>query len=354
MKLAFKQIDPFLKNPDPAALCVLVYGPDEGLVRERADILARHIVPDLKDPFSVIDITPESLRTTPSLLVDESQSLSMLGGARVVRVRALTAEGDALKVVEKAVDDLLAVLKKGDNQVIIEAGDLGASAKLRKLCEDAGNAAALPCYVEDMRDLTKVIAGALKEQGYAIEPDALQHVSANVVGDRAIVRSEVEKLITYMGPVQKRVRLEDAQAAIGDSADLSIDLLAKGVAGGQFAEAQRILDNLLNGGTSFVVVTRNLLNYFMRLHMIKARLERGESLQAATGKLRPPLFWKHKDAFEAQVSAWSMLQLEQALMILNTAEFKCKQTGADPALLLSRALLALSQIGGRALSRRRA
>lgn len=352
MKLQFRQIEPFLQKPDPAALCILVYGPDEGLVRERADMLTRHIVSDIKDPFSVTELSSDQLKNNPALLIDEAQSISMFGGRKVVRVRA--SSEDDLRPMEGAVNNALKSLKENDNLVIIEAGNLGAQSGVRKACEAAKNAVALPCYVEEERDLTKVISMALKEQGYAIESDALVYMAANVVGDRAVVRGETEKLITYMGQDNKRVRLEDVTACIGDSADLSIDILAKSVASGRYGEAERILKYLLHEGTAFVLVTRNLQNYFLRLHITKARMEGGENIEMAMKKLRPEVFWKHKDAFIAQVSSWSLLQLEQALGLILSAEAKCKQTGADPELLLSRALLALSQIGGKALARRRA
>lgn len=354
MKLAFRQIDPFLKNPDPAALAILVYGPDDGLVRERARGLAGHVVADLKDPFNVVDISAARLKDTPSLLLDEAQAMSMLGGRRVVRLDITASDGDALRGLEKAVESTLAALNTGDNLVLVEAGDLGASSKIRKLFEDAKNAAAVPCYVEDERDLTRVIGTALKEQGIAIDSDALQHMAASVVGDRAVVRGEIEKLITYMGRESKKVRLEDVTACIGDSADLSIDLLAKFTASGQFAEADRILKYLMGEGTSFVFITRNLQNYFLRLHLTRARIEKGETADLAVKKLKPPIFWKHVDAFTAQVQAWPLLQLEQALSIILTTETRCKQTGADAELLLGRALLALSQMGSRHFTRRRA
>lgn len=353
MKLAFKQIDAFLKKPDAEIPVVLVYGPDEGLVRERADHLAKLVTPDLKDPFMVADILPEQLRATPSLLVDETKSLSMLGGRRVVRLHASVAEGDLLKVVENAVGELLASVTPQDNYVIIEGGDLGPSAKLRKSCEDAKTmAVALPCYVEDERDLTKLIGTALKEQGYSIDNDALGYMAGNVIGDRGVVRGEIEKLITYMGPENRVVRFEDVVACIGDSADLSMDLLAQRVASGRFAEAERVLKSLLADGTAFVVVTRVLQNYFLRLHVTRARMDKGENLDGAMAKLKPAVFWKQKDAFVSQLNGWRTPQLEAALTLIMSAEYKCKQTGSDPELILSRALLALSQMAGSGMRRR--
>lgn len=352
MKLAFKQIDAFLKKPDASLPVVLVYGPDEGLVRERADHLAKLVTPDLKDPFMVADILPDQLRATPSLLLDEAKSLSMLGGRRVVRLHASVAEGDTLKVVENAVTELLAAITPDDNYVVIEGSDLGPSAKLRKACEDSKLAAALPCYVEDERDLTKLIGTTLKEQGYSIDSDALSYMAGNVVGDRGVVRGEIEKLITYMGPENRVVRFEDVSACIGDSADLSMDLLAQRVASGRFAEAERVLKSLLDDGTSFIVVTRVLQNYFLRLHVTKYRMDKGENMDAAMGKLKPAVFWKQKDAFTAQLQGWRTPQLEAALSLIMSAEYKCKQTGSDPELILSRALLALSQMAGSGMRRR--
>lgn len=354
MKLVFKQIEPFVKKPDPAAIAVLIYGPDEGLVRERMDLIAKTVVGDIKDPFSCIEISPEQLAKTPSLLLDEAQSMSMLGGRKVVRLSCTGADGDALKGIEKAVADTLAALRAGDNLVLIEAGDLGKNAKLRTLCEEAKNAAALPCYVEDERDLGKLISEQLRANGIVIEGDALSYMASNILGDRAAARNEIEKLITYMGKESKRVRLEDVTACIGDVADLSIDLLAKNAASGHFGEAERILRFLLSEGTASVSILRNLQNYFMRLHVTRARMDGGENAEIAMKKLRPEVFWKHKDAFMAQLNTFSCVQLENILLHLMSTEAKCKQTANDPETLLSRTILSIAQMASRGAGRRRA
>ena len=50
MKVSGAAIERFVAKPDPAARLVLVFGPDGGLVRERATKLARTVVADLNDP----------------------------------------------------------------------------------------------------------------------------------------------------------------------------------------------------------------------------------------------------------------------------------------------------------------
>lgn len=353
MKLQFKQIAPFLQKPDPAYPVILVYGPDEGQVRERAEHLARLVVPDLKDAFMVADVGLSALADTPSLLVDEAQSLSMLGGRRVVRLRCQAAERGTMAAAEAAVAALLDVIRADDNLVIVEAGDLGPSAGLRKKIEDAKNAVALPCYLQDERDVSKTIMDALRDQRYTIDRDAVALMAASVQGDRGIVRNEIEKLITYMGPENRQVRVEDVQACTGDVAAMSTDQLTQAAASGRFGEAERVLKTLLAEGTSAVSVVRSLLNYFQRLHVTRARMDKGDAIDIAMKQLKPPVFWKNEAAFKAQLATWRLPELEQALQSIMTAEFKSKQTGIGDGLLLSQLLFRLAQLSG-AANRRRA
>lgn len=347
MKLTFKNIEGFVKKPDPTALAILIYGPDEGLVRERLDILTKNVVTDIHDPFNVVEFSAEALTENPARLMDEAQSISMLGGRRVVRLR------EAADKVSAIVKDVLARLRAGDNLVLVEAGELNPRSSLRLLFEQADNAAALPCYVEDERDIGRVIGDALRAAGYNFSSDAVSHMAANVTGDRAVARSEVEKLVTYMGPEKKNIALDDVIACVGNSAALSLDDLAKHVASGQFAAADRILDFVLSEGLPAVTVLRNLQNHFSRLHITKARVQKGEDTELAMKKLKPEVFWKVKDSFKMQLNGWSMGQMEQALALLASVEAKCKQTANDPHTLCSRAILSLSQIGAKATGARR-
>ncbi|MFQ6019118.1 MAG: hypothetical protein ACE5KF_13110 [Kiloniellaceae bacterium] len=54
MKVAPHEAERFAQAPDPAVRAVLVYGPDGGLVRERAAALIRSVVDEPTDPFRVL------------------------------------------------------------------------------------------------------------------------------------------------------------------------------------------------------------------------------------------------------------------------------------------------------------
>src|SRR6185436_447303 len=99
-------------------------------------------------------------------------------------------------------------------------------------------AAAVPCYVEDERDIASLARSMLQEQGYTIAPDALSWLASAITGDRQRARSEIEKLMTYMGK-NKQIGAADVQAACGDAGAQSFDNLVYAAAGSKPADALR-------------------------------------------------------------------------------------------------------------------
>src|ERR1041384_350766 len=83
-----KEIDSFLARPDPGRPIILLYGPDAGLVRERADALLKSAVDNVDDPFSLVRLDGDELSAEPSRLVDEALTVPLFGGRRAIRIRA--------------------------------------------------------------------------------------------------------------------------------------------------------------------------------------------------------------------------------------------------------------------------
>ena len=85
MKIAPGAADKFAAAPPEAICAVLIYGPDGGLVRERADRVIAAIVEDPRDPFRVSELRADALRSDPALLLDEAGALSLTGGGQAKR-----------------------------------------------------------------------------------------------------------------------------------------------------------------------------------------------------------------------------------------------------------------------------
>src|SRR5437773_269041 len=121
MKLPAARVAAFLRRPDREIHAVLLYGPDAGLVSERADVVARTVCPDLKDPFRVAHLNGAALAADPARLADEAAQMSLIGGRRGVRVRdaadrpaALLARLSVGDSAEIELDDAVMAAAEGD------------------------------------------------------------------------------------------------------------------------------------------------------------------------------------------------------------------------------------------------
>lgn len=328
MKVAYRDTESFLKQPPANVAAILVYGPDYGLMKERAETLGKTVLEDLNDPFNASVLSEDDIVADPAKLSDEANAVSMMGGRRLVRI---TDGGDKIEHALKAYLDS----PNPETLVIIEARELGPRSKLRKLCETAKNAAALACYVEEERDLSRIIGDIFKNQNMP-QPnrDALLWLSESLKGDRRRVRNEIEKLILYKGKDSSPVTLEDAMTACGDGGVRSLEDLCYATTLSQTTQAIKILDTLRNDGVEFMAILRSLQNHYKKLLFVKQLVAQGQNQFAAKKKLSPPLFFKVEKLFDASLSNWSEPYLTAMLQKLFDLESQTKQTGYDPFVLL--------------------
>src|SRR3954468_8818020 len=185
-----RDVDIFLKGPDPSRPVILLYGPDAGLVRERADALVASAVDDPSDPFSLVRMDGDELAAEPSRLVEEAMTVPLFGGRRAIRVRA------GGKNFASGVDTLADMALK-DCRIVIEAGELRPESPLRKACERAKTAVAIACYPDGERDLAKLIDDELRVSNLRIAPDARAVLMSLLGGDRQASRNELKKLALF-------------------------------------------------------------------------------------------------------------------------------------------------------------
>lgn len=339
MKITDARIDGFLSQPDPKVVAVLVYGPDRGLIRERAETLVRGVVEDLGDPFRIAELSGSDLSNDAARLGDEAAALSMTGGRRVVRVR------DAVDSLSDVFRDFLAA-PGGDALVVAEAGNLAKRSSLRGLFERADNAASIACYGDDSKRLNAVIFETLGRHGLKATPDALSRLAEILGADRIVTRNELEKLALYMGR-PGTVELEDVRACVDDSAATSLDAVAYAAAGGERASLDRALTRAFSEGLHPVGVLRAAARHLQRLHLAGGLTAHGHTPDQAMKALRPPVIYIHTDRFRAQLRNWPPHRLGQALELVIEAELDCKTTGLPAEAVCSRALLRIAQAARR-------
>ncbi|MCE2509543.1 MAG: DNA polymerase III subunit delta [Alphaproteobacteria bacterium] len=337
MKIAPRQIDSFLQSPDPETRAVLVYGRDAGQVHERLASLIAAVLEDPDDPFCLSELQAADIRKDPARLVEEASALALTGGRRVVRILSAS---DALT---PSLRDFLAE-PKGEALLLLGADELGPRSTLRRLFEDDKQAAAVPCYGDEGAGLERIIREALHP--LEIDLDARSYLLNHLGGDRLVTRRELEKLKLYVEG-NERVTLTDVVESIGDSSTLTLEDIAFAVGQGARSSLEEALERVHLEGSSPVAILRATSHHFLRLHLVRSHMDRGENPGEALKTLKPQVFFKRVPAFREQAGRWSLPALGRALALLAEREVACKSSGLPAKAICDRTLLELATRSGK-------
>jgi DNA polymerase-3 subunit delta len=327
-------VDRFIARPDPARPIVLIFGPDSGLVRERAEALIKSSVDDPNDPFSLARLDGDDLAGEPSRLVEEANTVPLFGGRRAVWVKG------GSRNFAPAVEALI-VAAPADCRVVIEAGDLRRNAPLRVLCERAKNAAALPCYADAERDLVRLIDDEMREAGLAISPEARAALVPLLGGDRLASRHEIRKLALFARG-NERVELDDVMAVVADASTLALDGLVDAAFAGRTGELEVQFGKARTAGTAPGTIVSAALRQVAQLHRARLAVEEGASVSEAAAAIQPFVHFSRKSAVEAALKSWTAARLERAMAQLADAAFEARKQAGMADIIAQRTLLALA------------
>jgi DNA polymerase III subunit delta len=324
----------FLKSLEPRIVAVLLYGDDAGLASERAKAAANALAARSKPPGEVLRIEDSDLDSDPDRLHTELQTVSMFGGARVVRTSA------SRKI---NVNLLKSLLEPGamTGALVVEAGQLRADEALRKLFDGSSIALAVPCYPDESRDLDTIVKEAFAEAGQAITPEARQLLVGRLGADRALSRAEIDKLVIYAHG-QAAVGIEDVEAIVGDASEMAIDAILLSVSAGNGRKAVMELDRAVGSGESPQGIIVMTLRHFQRLHRLRAMLDQGRSFDEAARAMRPPLHFKTRGVIEAHSRSWDATRLDRAIAAISRTAKQARLSSALEVTLTERLLLELA------------
>src|SRR5262245_4970540 len=329
-----KDIDAFLARPDPARPIVLLYGPDAGLVRERADQLLASAVDDPHDPFSLVKLDGDELAADPSRLVDEALTVPLFGGRRAIRVRA-GSRSFASGV------DTLADTPLRDCRIVIEAGDLRPESPLRKACERARTAVAIGCYPDGERDLARLIDDELRLASLRVAPDARAALTTLLGGDRQASRNELRKL-TLFAHGDGEVTLDHVMAVVADASELKLDAIVDGAFAGRPELVETEFAKAMSGGTYPGVIISAAQRQAAWLHKSALALAGGTSLSSVLDGGFPRLHFSRKATVETALRNFSPPRLAGVIDQLGTAALDMRKQTSLAAAIAQRTLLAIA------------
>jgi len=329
-----RDIDTFLARPDAGRPIVLLYGPDAGLVRERADALLASAVDDPNDPFSLVRLDGDELAAEPSRLVDEALTVPLFGGRRAIRVRA-GARNFAGGV------DTLAEMPVKDCRIVIEAGDLRPESPLRKACERAKTAVAIGCYPDGERDLAKLIDDELRLASLRIAPDARGALTDLLGGDRQASRNELRKL-TLFAHGEGEVTLEHVMAVVADASEMKLDPIVDGAFAGKPELVETEFAKAMIAGTYPGVIISAAQRQAAWLHKSALALAEGTPVSTLLEGGFPRLHFSRKASVEIALRNFTAPRLLAIIDQLAIAALDMRKQATLGAAIAQRTLLSIA------------
>ncbi|MEX0368429.1 MAG: DNA polymerase III subunit delta [Ruegeria sp.] len=338
MKLSPREADGYFAKPDAGKAGLLIYGADAMRVAlKRQQVIGALLGDGAEEEMRLTRLPGSDLRGDPALLLDAIKAVGFFPGPRAAFVE------DATDTAAPAILTALEDWTPGDAQIVVTAGQLKPSSKIRKAFEAHPNAYAVGIYddppsrAEIERTLAQAGIQAVPRDSMAALTDLAGELGP---GDFA---QTIEKLALYKRSDTSDLTLEDIDACAPRSTEAALDDVLNVVAEGRAGEIGPLIRRLQAQGTNAVSLCIGATRHFRTLYACAS--DPGGASQGI-GKLRPPVYGKRRDRILRQAQGWGAPRLETALTVLTDTDLQLRSAGqVAPAMaLVERAMIRLAML----------
>jgi DNA polymerase III delta subunit len=218
----------------------------------------------------------------------------------------------------------------------------------RRLCLEAATSPSLAPLVDrlgvvvDLTGLTPLERAAMAQRwvrqeiaarGKEIEQEALEQLYFLVGSDWSMLRSEVEKLLLYVGN-RLQIRGEDVAAIVGQSAPAAAWALGQAVMEGKITEALRLLDRLIaQGDTAPALLLAQLRGQLALSFQLLSLASAGMDEQEISPHF-PQLKGKRFKRELERAKQYGLEKFRRAVTTVAWADELSKSQAVDPSVLL--------------------
>ena len=294
---------------------ILVYGPNEGLVKEQVEKITRAFL--IKDECEIINFNGKDLDNDPLSLDNIVRTVSMFYVNKIIIAESIRDKH--IKIIEDI------ILNNSQQTIlIVKDGNLNKSSKLRKFFENDEICFSLACYEDDGRSIMKNIDEFIKTNNLELNKDIKNYLLQSLSHDRMVSKRELEKIEIFCNKSESKIELEDIKILLNDASSQNLNKMNEHVMFGNTSKSSKVINKLLSEGTSPISIVRSLINYLLRVQQTKIEMKKGNNFDSSIKILKPPVFWKDKDNFQKHCFKWPLRSIESSLHRLLETEIACK------------------------------
>ncbi len=323
-------------NKQNKNLIFLVYGPNEGLVRNIIQSLSQ--IYQNNESADAVTIDAKTLDEEPNKLNDEIQTISMFSNKKIILV-------DTIKDKHSKIIEDLQNIEFQNAILILKSDNLTKSSKLRKLFDASKNIFSIPCYEDDTRSIMNLIQNFVENYGIKLDREIKNYLVQFLSNDRSLNQNELEKIYLYQKNRKEDLSLEEVKLILNDSTSTNLNKVNESIMYGKTKTASKIINKVFSEGINSIAIIRSLTNYMLRMQQTKIEIKKQKSFNEAIKVLKPPLFWKDKDNFQNHCQAWPLKDIESNLNLLLNAEYECKSESILSTMICEKYVLNIAHQG---------
>ncbi len=240
----------------------------------------------------------------------------------------------------------MAAIDADDAFLVLTADALPARSGLRKLFERSDHLAALGLYPEPPRadEIEAMLSKA--GSGPGLSPEALEVLAGVASGiDPGSLAQLIEKISVFCVERESPLTGRELAPLLPAAADAELDRLVAAVAEGRPGDVGPLIGRLAAAGTTATGMLIASGRHFRNLLGVAAA---EDGIEAALGRLRPPVFGPRRRAMADQARRWGTSRLESANRLLFQADRTLRSPGTRPdQALVERCLIRLAMMAPR-------
>jgi len=321
MKLSGRNLASFFEAPPKGVMGVLIYGNDPmRVVSKRQKLIHAILGPNADEEMRLARISRENLKKSPEQAIDLCKAQGFFPGQRALLIE--DANETVTDIIIKAFD----AWNDGDAALIITAGSLKPSSKLRKFFEQQKNTFSAPVYNDPMTrpEIEKIISDAGIKN---ITQDSLNNLCQIALqlepGD---FKQTIEKLALYKLNDETSLTHQDISKCIPISNEAQIEEVLTVVLSGNHLKVNYIVSRLQSQGVLPVTLVIAATRHFKILFSI-ATNPKGPSAGAAA--LRPPVYGPRRENLIKQAQKWGPEKLKRAIKIITATDLKLRSKNQE-------------------------
>ena len=298
----------------------LIYGENEGLKKEVVLNLKKNLKGNI-DHFDEAQILEDK-----ELFYEKVFNQSLFEKEKIIIVNRCT---------EKIYEVIENILKKNipDTKIIFNANILEKKSKLRNLFEKDKELIIVPTYKDTALGLLEIARKFFYNYKISISQEAINLLVNRCNGDRGHLKSELDKVLTYMHG-KKNINLEEIYKLTNLSENFNINELVDNSLSKNYQKISEIMNESNYKLEDGMIILRTFLQKAKRLLNIYEKQSNNISFDSLINDYKPPIFWKDKPVVKKQLENWSKSKIKELIDNINKTETYLKKNSSISLMLV--------------------